>query len=407
MIHHLRICELAAATLARQRAKTLVVVTVYSLLVAVVASLVLYVQALRREARLLLADAPELVVQRLTAGRHEPIPVDRAARIAAIRGVREVRPRVWGYTYDPPTGATFTLWGADSVPWSALEPVDGRGGTAAPSGADGTDGAGPGGPWQPLADGECVVGQGVADARFLWIGDRLPLRRADGELFAPRIAGIFRAESSVLTHDLVVLPTAALRRTFGLAPERAIDLAVAVHHPQEVATVARKIQELWPDVRTISRDQVLATYDAVFDWRGGVWVALLLAVAAAFTILVWDRATGLSSEELHTLGLLKAVGWSPRDVLELCLWQGVIVSALSVATGLLLAQAHLLWLDGALFTRLLRGWSVLFPELEIHPGADALALLICLPLTVLPYVVANLLPSWRAAITDPDTILRS
>lgn len=390
--HHVRICELAASNLARQRGKTLVVIAVYSLLVGLVASLVLYVQALRRESRLLLSGAPELVVQKLTGGRHDPIPLARAEAIAAIRGVRAVRPRVWGYAYDPPTGATFTLWGAASVPWSALEPVEGAppiaGATAVP-------------------EGGCVVGLGVADARFLWVGDRLPLRRADGSLFAPRIAGVFTAASSILTHDLVVLPADELRRTFALAPDAATDLAVEVYNPHEVATVARKVQELWPDVRALSREQVLATYDAVFEWRGGVWAALLFSVVAAFAILVWDKASGLSAEEYHTIGLLKAVGWRPRDVLELCLWQGALVSGVSLATGLLLAEVHVLWLDGALFSRLLRGWSVLFPAIEIRPGMDALVLLLCLPLAVLPYVLAALVPSWRAAVTDPDTILRS
>jgi ABC-type lipoprotein release transport system permease subunit len=299
---------------------------------------------------------------------------------------------VWGYSFDPPTGATFTLWGADSVPRASLERVDGELAEEDP---------------RKVGEGTCIVGQGVADERFLWVGDRLPLKGADGTLFAPRVRGVFTTESSVLTHDLVILPTATLRRVFAMDPAVATDLVVEIAQPAEVATVARKIQELWPDVRTISREQILSTYDAVFDWRGGVWAAILLSVVAAFAILVWDKASGLSAEEYRTLGLLKAVGWSTRNVMELCFWQGAIVSAVSLLTGLVLAQVHLVWLDGALFARLLRGWSVLFPPFDVRPGLDAYTLMLCLPLAVLPYVAASLLPSWRAAITDPDSILRS
>lgn len=388
MSHHLRICELALANLLRNRGKTAVVVVVYSVLIALVASLVLYVRALRMEARLLLRDAPEIVVQRLVAGRHELIPVARGPAVAAIRGVGAVRPRVWGYSYDPPTGATFTLWGADSVPPSTLDRREG-------------------GLEVPGERSVCVVGPGVADARFLGTGDRLPLKGADGGLFAPRVTGVFRADSAVLTNDLVVMPTAELRRLFGIAPEAAIDLAVEVPNRLEVDTVALKIQELWPDVRVLTRDQILATYDAVFDWRGGLWAALLLSSVAAFAILVWNQASGLSAEEFRTIGLLKAVGWSSRDVLELRLWEGALVSVAALLTGTILAQVHLLWLDGALFSRVLRGWSVLFPPLDVAPGLDAYTLLLCLPLAVLPYVLASLVPAWRAAITDPDTILRS
>ncbi len=386
MRRHLRILDFALSAVLRNRTKTLVVVAVYALLVGLLASLLLYVRALRREAQRVLASAPEIVVQRLRAGRHELIPVDRAAAIRRIRGVVEVSPRVWGYSYDPPTAATFTLWGADSVPAAALELSEGVLGA------------------EPRT---CVVGQGVAEARFLWVGDRLPLKGGDGELYAPRVTGIFTAASALLTNDLVVMPTAELRQIFGIEAGLATDLAVTVRNPREVDTVAGKIQRLWPDVRVITRPQMLRTYDAIFDWRGGLWAALLLSTVAAFAILVWDQASGLSAEEYRTIGILKAVGWSPRNVLELKLWEGTIVSAVSVLTGLLAAQIHLLWLDGALFTRVLKGWSVLFPAYDLAVGLDAHTVALCLLLAGLPYVAASLVPAWRAAITDPDTIIRS
>lgn len=252
-----------------------------------------------------------------------------------------------------------------------------------------------------------MVGQGIADVRFLGVGDRLPLKAADGSLFAPRVLGIFTAESALLTNDLVVLPTSDLRRFFGMDPEVATDLAVSVRNPSEVDTVARKIQASWPDVRTMTRRQILQTYDAVFDWRGGVWVALLLSTVLSFVVLVWDRATGISAEEYRSIGVLKAVGWTTREVLELKLLEGSIISATAILTGLLAAQVHLVVFDGALFTDVLRGWSVLFPPVDVAPGLDAYTLLVCLPLAVLPYVAASLVPAWRAAVTDPDSVIRS
>jgi ABC-type lipoprotein release transport system permease subunit len=145
----------------------------------------------------------------------------------------------------------------------------------------------------------------------------------------------------------------------------------------------------------------------VFDWRGGLWAALLLSTIVAFAILVWDKATGLSAEEYRAIGVLKAVGWTTRDVMELKLWEGTLISFSSLLTGLIAAEIHLLWLDGALFTRVLKGWSVLFPPFDISLSLDAYGLVLCLPFVVLPYVTASLVPSWRAAITDPDSVMRS
>lgn len=388
MSRHLRLLGFALSSLLENRTKTLGVVTVYALLVGLAASLLLFVGSLRREARQLLGTAPEIVVQRLQGGRHAPMPSGRAEAVRGIRGVAAVTPRVWGYSYDPPSGVTYTFWGAESVPPEALEVIDGG----------------------LLDDGDprtCIVGQGVAEARLLWLGDRFPIRGGDGTLFAPRVVGIFTAASSLLTHDLVVLPTAQLRRIFALEADEATDLAVAVTNPREVDTVARKIQETWPDVRTVTRRQILQTWDAAFDWRGGVWAAALLVAAAAFGLLVWDQASGLSAEEHRNLGILKAVGWSPKNVLELELFKGVAVSLTAVVTGLLLAQVHLVCFGGALFARVLQGWSVVFPAFDLSPGLDLHTLGLCLLLAVVPYVAASLVPAWRAAVTDPDTLLRA
>lgn len=387
MRRHLRIIDAALADLLRHAARSLVVIVVYSALVALAASLLLYVQGMRLEAERLLAGAPDLVVQRLRGGRHQVMPVERAELIGQLRGVAAVAPRVWGYSYDPPTGATFTLWGADSVPEEALE-------------LHGLEVLG------LEAGGGCVVGRGVADLRFLGPGDRLPLPTAAGGLVAPRVTSVFTAASSLLTNDLVVLPNAMARDVLGLRPGECTDLAVTVRNPAEVATVARKIQELWSDVRPVSRRQILQTYQAAFDWRGGVWAGFLLCLVAAFAILVWDAATGTSAEERHLLGVLKAVGWRSRDVLELKLWQGLIVSLVSVCTGLLLAQLHLVWWHGALFSRVVKGWSVLYPDFDVSSGLDPMTVLTCTVIAVLPYALASLVPSWRASVTDPDRVMR-
>ena len=388
MRRHLRIFDFAITNLRRRPAKSLVVVLVYSILVAAIASLMLYVNALRLESRFLLAESPEIIVQSLRGGRHDLIPVARADVIRAIRGVGTVTPRVWGYYYDPPTGATLTLWGTDSLPEEPLAFEEGDM------------------PDEPFVDG-CAVGSGIADARFLGLGDRLPIKGFDGSLFAPRVVGIFKSSSSLLTNDLVVLRTDHLRRVFAIKPALATDFAVEVHNSNEVANIAAKIQEKWPDVRAITRSQILSTYDAAFDWRGGLWAAFMASCVAAFAILVWEKGTGLSAEEYRNIGLLKATGWKTREVMELKFLEGAIVSLFSFLTGLILAQLHLIWFDGIVFGRVIKGWSVLYPSFEIIPNLDASTLLFCGSLSVVPYITANLVPSWRASITDPDVALRS
>ena len=93
---HRNILDFALSSLLRRKGRNLALIGIYTLIVFVIASLIFFVQALKREARELLAQAPDMVVQRMVAGRHDPMPATQAEAIRAIRGVAEVQPQTLG-----------------------------------------------------------------------------------------------------------------------------------------------------------------------------------------------------------------------------------------------------------------------------------------------------------------------
>lgn len=113
MKHFLRrqryLIDFTVASLARRMGKNLGLLGVYTLIVFLLASVMLFTQSLRHEASLLLVNAPEVVVQRMLAGRHELIPEDYLQRIGKVRGVAAMYGRLWGYFYDPVVQANYTL----------------------------------------------------------------------------------------------------------------------------------------------------------------------------------------------------------------------------------------------------------------------------------------------------------
>jgi ABC-type lipoprotein release transport system permease subunit len=384
VIRHLKLIEYALGALGRRFWKNLSLVFVYTLTIATIASVLLFSRGLREEAARLLAGAPELLVQRLSAGRHDAIPETYLRQIAALPGVAAVRPRSWGYVYDPLTKGNYTLMAAETAD-GTLAGVTGR---------------------LPRAAGEAALGAGVAAARKITAGDDLILIDSRGTGRSFTVTGVFTTASALLTNDLVLLESGDLRDFFGLPDGLATDLAVTVRNPREVNTLAAKIKARLPDTRPITRADILRTYEAVFDWRSGMLLAALAPALAAFAILAWDRASGLSAEEKREIGVLKAVGWGTGDILMLKFWEGLIVSGLSLALGVILAEIHLLLFDGALLSRMLKGWSVLYPSFRLTPVPDADTILALALFTIGPYLAATVVPAWKSAVTDPDTVLR-
>jgi ABC-type lipoprotein release transport system permease subunit len=148
------------------------------------------------------------------------------------------------------------------------------------------------------------------------------------------------------------------------------------------------------------------TYDAVFNWRSGIMLTLFASALIAFCILAWDKATGISAEERREIGILKAVGWETGDILELKFWEGAAVSLSAFLLGLTAAMLHVFHGGAALLRPVLQGWSVLFPPLRPVPTIDLYQIFVLGFLTVAPYVACTVVPSWKAAVTDPDSVMR-
>jgi len=368
------ILEFTLSSLLRRRGRNAALVLVYTAVVSVLASAMFFTHSIKEEAAMLLDGAPEIVVQRMVAGRHDLMPAAYIDAIRGIRGVSHVKGRLWGYYYDAAEKANYTLIAPEGL-------APGRGNVA--------------------------IGSGISRSRKAYEGDLMPFRAHDGSEMNFRVRKIISARSELVSADLMLLSEEDFRALFGIAPDRVTDLAVGVSNPAEVITVARKVAEALPDTRPILREEILRTYEAVFNWRGGLMAVVLSASVLAFVILAWDKASGLSAEERREIGVLKAIGWETSEVLRMKFFEGAVVSLSSFLMGVIAAYAHVYLADSVIFAPVLKGWSVLYPEFKLMPSVDFYQLAALFFLTVIPYTAATVVPSWRAATTDPDAIMRT
>ncbi|MDZ7750332.1 MAG: FtsX-like permease family protein [Gammaproteobacteria bacterium] len=361
------------AAMGRRWARNLGLVAVYTLLVFVLASVMMFTDAIQREAGLLLEQAPEVVVQRMVAGRHDLISAAYMADIEAIRGARQARGRLWGYHFDPVTAANYTFMvpAADAPPAGAVD-----------------------------------IGSGLARARGAAPGDVLSFRGHDGGLFTFEVRRLLTPESEIITADAILVSEADFRAFFGIRRGLFTDISLRVRNPREVTKVAEKIVERFPDTRPILRSEMQRTYASLFDWRQGLVLAVFSGALLAFAILAWDKASGLSAEERREIGILKAVGWETADIIAMKTWEGALVSVTAFLLGVLLAYGHVFGASAVMFEPVLKGWATLYPRFTLTPRVDLFQLAVLLFLTVVPYTAATVVPNWKTAVTDPDAVMR-
>jgi hypothetical protein len=152
------ILDFTFSSLLRRKGKNIALGLVYTLIVFVLASAMFLTYSLKREAAVILEEAPEMVVQKVSAGRQEPIPLGYIDRIGEIRGVSSVKGRLWGYYYDPITGANYTLLVPEKF---------------------------------PHGEGGIEIGRGVSRVRSTFPGDALEFRTYDGKVLTLEVKKVF------------------------------------------------------------------------------------------------------------------------------------------------------------------------------------------------------------------------
>lgn len=370
--------DFTLSSLARRKLKNLGLLAVYTLIVFLLASVMLYTHALRHEAAQVLKQSPEVIVQRMVAGRHDLIPPGYPEKLGHIRGVQKSEARLWGYYYDPVVKANYTLM----VPTAGtINEVQ-------------------------LGEGEIAVGAAVARERGLAPGNLISFRSYTGKQFMFTVARVLPNEAELISADLMLMSERDYRAFFAIPAGYYTDIALSVANPQEVRNVAVKLADAMPDARLILREEVLRTYESIFNWREGIVLVLLSGAILAFAIFAWEKASGLSAEEKREIGILKAIGWETGDVLKMKFWEGALVSLTAFLAGYVAAWVHVFHFSSGLFEPVLKGWSVLYPRFELVPVVDGFQIATLFFFTVFPYTVATIVPIWRAAIADPDAVMR-
>ena len=218
------IIDFALSSLLRRWRTNTALFALYTLIVFILASVVFFTEAIRREASHVLKGSPEVIVQRLMAGRQELVSLDHLEKIRGIMGTSDARGRLWGYYFEPAVAANYTL--------VATEEADRHPGTIA-------------------------IGQGVSRTLAANRGDMIPFKAHDGTYLTLEVRDMLPTDSELVSSDLIEISEEDFRALFGIPAGLYTDLTLRVRNPRETTVVADKIRRLLPDTRPILRDEIL------------------------------------------------------------------------------------------------------------------------------------------------------
>ncbi len=386
---NLYITEYAINSLLRQKYKTFFIFSVLSALVFLLSSLFFITNSIKYELYSTVDSLPEITVQKIKAGRQDEIGVEVVDEILQMSGVQSAVARVWGYYYFENEGVNFTLVGIDEYEEQYKESLKSVAGQL------------------DFESSAMMVGEGVKRVmRKSYYKEYFNFIKPDGTLKKVYIGASFKGDSELESNDVIVMSKKNIREIFGIDDTKATDIVVKVANPNEIATIASKIKLLYPDARVITKDDLKISYQNIFDYKSGVFLALFIVSLFTFFIIIYDKASGLSSEEKREIGILKALGWRVDDVLKEKFYEGFIVSFFSYMTGVILALFFVYVLKAPLMQNIFTGYSQLKTSFTLPFVLDVQTMVLIFFLSVPIYIAATIIPSWRSATLEADEVIR-
>ena len=151
---------------------------------------------------------------------------------------------------------------------------------------------------------------------------------------------------------------------------------------------------------------MLKQYQLLFDYKSGLFLMLFIICFVTFATVLYDKASGLRSEEKREIGILKALGWEISHIINYKLMESLILSVFAFVVGVSLAIFFVYILQAPFLKQIFVGYSELkFPfELVFNLNFKIIALLFFV--TVPLYVAVCIIPAWKIAVSDAGEILR-
>jgi len=259
---------------------------------------------------------------------------------------------------------------------------------------------------QDSEDRGVVVGRKMLQRLETRLGNRVVLMSQDPDNTIAdggfRIVGVFKAELESREESYVYVGRTVVQKMLGIGAEVS-EIAVLGHDYKAPEALAASIRAVVPpdvDVKTwLDLDPYLATMMRVMNgfvlvWMVVIFLALSFGLVNTLMMAVFER--------VREIGLMRALGMRPSAILYQILVESLLLLALGLLAGNLLALGTVIPLqDGIDISVVSQGMDMMGASSVLYPVLLWPDLLLANAVVITLGMITSLLPAWRATQYRP------
>ncbi len=250
------------------------------------------------------------------------------------------------------------------------------------------------------SDNGIILGIGLAKTLSLSVGDRVQVSTAAGGIFPLKIVGLYQSGLADIDNSRSYAELETVQRILGQPQNYITDINVKLHDIEQAVPMARELQK-----RLGIRARDIKEANAQFET--GTSIRNLITYAVSITLLIvagfgiYNILNMMIYEKMNDIAILKATGFTGRDVKNIFMSQALIIGLLGGGLGLLIGMGLSHLIDSLPFE------TEALPTIKTFPvNHNPWYYLIGITFALISTFIAGYLPSARARRLDPVKIIR-
>jgi lipoprotein-releasing system permease protein len=245
-----------------------------------------------------------------------------------------------------------------------------------------------------------LLGAGVAKKLSFQVGDIIQVATKNNGIQALKIVGLYQSGMADIDNVQSYVNLKMAQRLMGQSDDFITDINVKLNDMNQAPMLAAKMEEIF-EVRAVD----IQTANAQFET--GSSIRTLISYAVSITLLIvagfgiYNILNMLIYQKMNDIAILKATGFSGRDVKYIFISQAIIIGFIGGVLGLLLGFFVTRIIDNTPFN------TAALPTIKTFPVVyDVKYYIIGMTFAMLSTFFAGYFPSRKAEKIDPVDIIR-
>lgn len=373
--------------LIKHKSKHLAIFIISIFIVFLISSVLFIKNSLQKEIFSTLENQSDFIIQQTNGSKIVNTPVSWIDDFSSINGVKNTQQRVYGQYYFLPENVYFTIVGIDLFEENTNKKLNELLKSLDISNF--------------LENDSMIIGDGIKKIfdKYHYF-DSYDFKLSNSDLKNIKVFNSLPKDLNLVANDLIIMDINLAKEILNIKENESTDIVLNVPNNLERQNVKEQLLLEHSNLRILQKDELKKEYENMFNYKGGIFLILFIVVLFTFILILYQRYSMISSTDKKEIGILKAVGWSIKDIIKLKIMENFIVGFMAYIIGVVFSYIFVFILNAPILKHIFIGFSNMQNDFIFNPNIEINSLITLFLFFMIPFLSAILIPVWKVAVLD-------